>query len=258
LPALSLAKSKAKYARWIGFSANNRTDPSCILQYDFENREDDAVLANKAHGIDVESYSQEMFDATVYAASWTNSEARWRGGKGGMVFNGSSSYAATGDISNTLIDDPTGEDISFAVWFRALDLTSTGYLLSTGGESNTRQGIAALVYANEMAAAGVRTENFRSKSGAVIPYKMNEWQHLVTTYDSETGESSYYLNGKLVAAGTVTSWNQLSDDRNRVAVGALPWSGVSYGFLGVIDEVLVYNRTLDVQEAQDHYVMGQP
>jgi hypothetical protein len=256
LPALAQARSKARYARWIGFSANNRTDPSCILQYDFENRQDDGVLENKAHGIDDEFYQQDDYHATIASgAAWSRTEGRW-GGKDSLVMVGGNTVnVRTADISNTTIDDPSGEDITFGAWFKPYDLSSTGFVMASGGESSSRKGVAMYINSSETGGASLHNGQHYPNTGYSIPFEKDRWHHYMASYDNETGQMSVYVNGELVASPSGGSGTN-SDDRHKFAVGSSPTA--SYGLLGVIDEVVIYNRPLNAQEVLDHYVMGQP
>ena len=78
----------------------------------------------------------------------------------------------------------------------------------------------------------------------------NVWTHVVATSDGTNVR--YYING--VPDGTVAhvSW---SATPSQVKIGRDP-AGTTQNFLGLIDEVRIYNRALSAAEIQKHYAEG--
>ncbi|KKP67658.1 MAG: PKD domain containing protein [Candidatus Moranbacteria bacterium GW2011_GWE1_35_17] len=87
-----------------------------------------------------------------------------------------------------------------------------------------------------------------SSTGTVT---LNSWNHIAVTYNSSTGDYSFYINGALAGNGNniasfiLTQWLQ---------IGAR-YSG-NLGFQGKIDEVRVYDRVLSEEEIDDLYRLG--
>jgi len=76
----------------------------------------------------------------------------------------------------------------------------------------------------------------------VIQYTLEEWHHVALTFDE--GEVKIYLNGSVEGEGSVTS--PLSGNVLTLKVAAD--SDGQNLFLGIIDEVRVYNRALGEDE----------
>jgi hypothetical protein len=87
------------------------------------------------------------------------------------------------------------------------------------------------------------------------PLPLNAWSHLAGTYDGTT--MSLYVNGVLVASQAQIGTIAVSTDT--LTIGGNPTYGENWG--GLIDEVRIYNRSLNVSELQaDMYrpVGGRP
>jgi hypothetical protein len=83
-----------------------------------------------------------------------------------------------------------------------------------------------------------------------------DWQHLVGTYDSGTGNVLLYHNGLLVDTKN-TGGGALTNSGNDLSIGAGHTSGTSE-FAGFIDEAAIWNTTLSVVEIQAIYNLGCP
>ena len=81
-----------------------------------------------------------------------------------------------------------------------------------------------------------------------------QWYHLVFTYNGS--EMRVYQNG--ILDGTINHNGTINASTKDFLIGS-GWSGTNpyfYPFDGVIDEVAVYNRSLNEQEVSDHYERG--
>ncbi|HTO69515.1 MAG TPA: LamG-like jellyroll fold domain-containing protein [Myxococcota bacterium] len=86
-------------------------------------------------------------------------------------------------------------------------------------------------------------------SSGIGPAPSNKWTHLAATYNDVTGEEKFYVNGVLT-----NSQSQLSPPRN-INITASPLMIGNDGqsgdeFIGLIDDVRVYNRVLSQAEIQ--------
>jgi hypothetical protein len=103
LPALSKARDKAKYARWLGHKKNLEADTDAVAVYTFQDDQGD-TLANTAVGLEGDTgYRAERYDGTVSGAAWT--EGRWRA-KRGLAFDGSNDHV---DAGNWDVDSQGGD-----------------------------------------------------------------------------------------------------------------------------------------------------
>lgn len=83
----------------------------------------------------------------------------------------------------------------------------------------------------------------------------NFYQHVAFTYVRATGTARLYLNGSEVAQ-TVLGTNLAQTTEAAVEIGFRAAAGGSTAFLGSIDELAVYNRTLVASEIQSIYNAG--
>lgn len=82
------------------------------------------------------------------------------------------------------------------------------------------------------------------------PIAVNTWTHVATTYDGVT--LAVYVNGTLAGSRPMTGTVQTTG--NPLRIGANTYSGQN--FVGMIDEVRIYNRSLSAGELQQ--VMTTP
>ncbi|MCP3696585.1 MAG: DUF1592 domain-containing protein [Planctomycetaceae bacterium] len=83
--------------------------------------------------------------------------------------------------------------------------------------------------------------------------RVNQWQHVAAVVRRKTNETCLYVNGYLVAKGTVKPGN-LDNPAVRMHIGRIQDSKL---FHGEIDEVRMYRRALDVSEIQALLVAGK-
>ncbi len=91
-----------------------------------------------------------------------------------------------------------------------------------------------------------------------IPANDGKWHHVVGVCDESGGHVYLYLDGALTASGNITAGSGLLSSSMPMIIGARESannSPVSYDFqfVGKIDEVAVYNRSLSASEVQSHY-----
>jgi hypothetical protein len=81
-------------------------------------------------------------------------------------------------------------------------------------------------------------------------YTLNEWHHAVVTYDK--GEVSFYLDGSPDGGGNVGS-TPLGGNALPLRIGATASDPATHFFVGMVDEVRVYNRALDEDEVKQNF-----
>lgn len=137
LGSLSDAKSRGKFARWLGYKTNLIAEPSMLVYYDFQ-ESGSGKVKNQAFGINVDQYDQRRVDASINNANWVR--GRWRN-KGGLWMDGVSSYAGIGS-GNKINSIP--KEFSVEFWFLPITL-GRGILIqsdaSISDESTTVQDV---------------------------------------------------------------------------------------------------------------------
>ncbi|PIZ14977.1 hypothetical protein COY51_06770 [Candidatus Desantisbacteria bacterium CG_4_10_14_0_8_um_filter_39_17] len=175
--------------------------------------------------------------------------AEWvKGIKGSALeFNGEDAYVDCGsdDILNI------ADAITIECWVkRTGDGVKWNGIVSKGAGSKGYQTFHYNPSNNFTIYLNTNATGYGSVMGQVIP--LNEWMHLVVTYDSKEKMVKLYQNGVMTASKQYEG--QITDFAENFYIGRT--TGFNY-FCGLIDEVRVYNRALTEAEIQEHYkVMG--
>ena len=95
-----------------------------------------------------------------------------------------------------------------------------------------------------------------SGSGPYLHYDwfpmLDDWYFMVYTFDSESHTQKIYINAEEVISGT--SETEISWDDHPVLIGAeCDFKMLQFYFFGNIDDILIYNRVLNIEEIQTLY-----
>ena len=259
MPSLQRAREKARYARWVGYSRNLRTDDRLVAYYTFEEGNGN-VLKNQAIGpYGNTGYIAKRFNGTIYGATWVEGGGRWRG-KNVLQFAGSmdsyvdcidSSLYGTLDIADTL---------TLELWvYSRPDIDSCAML---GNGYDIEGGLMVMHDVRPVYGSGhlwffckddICKENLHYAEGDFLADK--GWTYIAMTLDNSVWLSwKGYLDGKYYLACVYEGRKTMYSPQN-LTVGAV--SGFSY-FKGLIGEVAIYNRALTAGEIKQHYKMGRP
>jgi hypothetical protein len=176
----------------------------------------------------------------------------WVEGKSGagLSFDGIDDYAYIPPSS--ALTSVTQGSFSMEAWVKPADVSGTyRYILSrVGYHTGLRRDTTSFKF-NVYNTAN--TEYAASHSTGIVP---NTWYHVAGTFDNATGVLNVYVNG---AAGTPATLSGVIKDLSSAAyfVGYGGAGGASYAFNGIVDEVAIYNRTLNGTEVAQHYAAGR-
>jgi prepilin-type N-terminal cleavage/methylation domain-containing protein len=250
LPALGRAKQRGKFARWLAYSNNLRTDDELILYYNFQyDDEGHDKVTNKAYGLNIDRYDPEQLDGEYGNQGWW-ADGRFGAGKRGM-FNPDLGWIRTAEPSSAGQAYMDVEDeITVFTWFRVLEFKRNWQAIFAKGDSAwriSRMGTSDRIH---FACSGLSgTWNLNSVNGV----NDDKWHLAVGTYDGAT--LSLYLDGELEASGPATG--KINTNNYRVEVGANQQQPMR-DHVGWIDEVGVFTRALSAAEVRDMYGMGAP
>lgn len=184
--------------------------------------------------------------------------AAFANGKVGRAF---SFTDANQDVDLGSIDLPTNK-LSFVGWIYTasingffqtilsnLDATNNGYVLDV-----TPDGRVDAFVGN----ANTGFTEYQTPANTVVP---GIWQHVAVTYDGSLGSHlkfKFYINGALIPSGSINaqSENNVTPGQSGVTAKIAPDTVNGNHFLGVIDELQVYNRTLSTSDVQSIYNGG--
>ncbi|MES2469175.1 MAG: lamin tail domain-containing protein [Verrucomicrobiota bacterium] len=140
----------------------------------------------------------------------------------------------------------------------------------TGGSNTFRAAVSnrndqnSLTYGFILYAAGDNRWQFWTGSGATgawepvvapSPLILNEWTHVVGTYDGTT--KRLYLNGTEVASRASTAFNRNTVQGLRIGAGANESPTAGFPFRGNLDEVAIYPRALTSAEISARWNLGE-
>ncbi len=96
---------------------------------------------------------------------------------------------------------------------------------------------------------GFYNENWRSLAADASSLNQNSWSHIVAVWNAELNTSSIYING-ILRGSLNLNWSTIANSEDLV-IGSFP----PYGqyFSGILDEVIIFNKTLTSEEVLDMY-----
>jgi prepilin-type N-terminal cleavage/methylation domain-containing protein len=245
LPALSKAKDRARYARWIGFTHDMRHDDALVLHYDFsKNSIADSVIENRAMGLSVTNYDQKNYDGAITGSPTI--EGRWTG-KSGLYFDGASNFKVEMDSPV----QPYSDDVTYAMWIKpsVLNRQALQQTDGTGGVGPDGKNIGRSLMKPD--GKGRITTYFGGASTTGTKKTgVNEWHHFALTHTKSDNTVRLYLDGVLQKSSVKTA--EYSTGFMRIGQSK---NGGSK-FAGVIDELAIYNRALTEQQLRDSFLMG--
>ena len=260
MPRLNASRKKAQYVRWKAFNNSLNSDPSLVLNLDFEFPDTTidspsgrvpAVL-NRAEGCDIENFvGQDYHGVMRNSPEWRR--GRWPN-KWALQFNGSNTYV---DVQkrNAVNFDPSDDDFTVTAW---VNFDRLGY----GDTIFSKCAWLASAQYDVYHLTGGRLE---ADVGGGSPWGIfpntglapNEWHQVVLR--NTDGRFQLYFDGEQMSnTGGDVSGSGTSNANFRIGCAGNSGGGTSYHFKGRIDEVLMFRRALTPAEIKGHYEMGAP
>ena len=289
LPTFASVRSRARYAKWQGYSHNLRTDPRMVGYYNFEQQdgeETDAngrnVIWNRAEG-DPIALARKVTEPQDYNGILGNGNVdptlnpkwdfgRWKG-KGSLSFDGTDDYALhripvpgrrftvfhwalpkTTD-ENVIFYDGNGPEAGNESKYDGFGNTSPdGYELHTTlrlAGSNSR----GHVFLQNSSGAGPDGKvNVNGPDGEL---KTDQWFFLAATFNSTTSQMQLFVDTGSPVVGNQSQPSGL----NKRSFGYLGATGhfqnLARRLDGVLDEVGVMNAVMEQSEAEQMYRVGK-
>ena len=189
--------------------------------------------------------STKATDVSKYGNNGTINGATWTSGKYGnaLSFNGNNNYVDAG--SGTSLDFGNNGRFTISAWIKPAALKNYAGIVSK--VISTRGGVYTFLtgfYVSGQLGVYSPASSWKYTSGAI---SAGNWYHVAYAYDG--ANVYYYVNG--VPFGS-SPFSYTDDATHNVFVGSW-YTGGTYDFNGVIDEVRVYNRTLSADEINRQY-----
>jgi len=257
LPALAIAKEKAKHGRWTSYSSSMRGDGAMMGYWTFEGNSDAEKLANRAAGTEELKFRPSTLDASI--SSWLSwDKGRWIG-KGGIYYPGGSDQNILNLRETKFLDSKLG---SAMVMFRCPSRPGTDMMMWYGSDADG-DGFGTQNECHINLKSDGKVQFFiEGGSGDVSltsssTYADDAWHQAVATWD-KAGKAHLYVDGGSGVGGetksnTHTAKEFVFSKRHR---SGKAYSGTRY-FRGWIDEIAVFKRELTAQDAKDMWAMSQ-
>jgi len=209
----------------------------------------------------VSSIPQAIMDLNFEEGSGTTANDTSGNNNSGILYGGIAyttdrsvgSYALSFDGIDDRIVRPGNSslrpnDITVSLWVKHIRDTSPpncGGIIQGAYGYGYRNGFRILDYLNKPLAQ----INFGDANPVWIlglPFTLNEWSHVVLTYDHE--KVKLYQNGQLAIEIPETRNINWADDPGALSIGLAQWY-----FNGAIDKVMIFGSALSTQQVQELY-----
>jgi hypothetical protein len=287
IPAVSKARGKARYVRWIGYNASWNRDPDTVLNFSFEY--DDfytefkggrfPALKNGAVGCGIEGFEPSEYNGVmINEPEWRKRCGRW-GLNNSLQFDGKNDFVY---IPGTLVLDfvPSSSDFTAVVWMNPDRLSGIQTFFSKSEWMKSAQYDAYLWNKKLEADVGTSAQSWNNPEGL----EEGKWHCVVLR--NEDGNFDMFFNGRGLAGGgsAIEGGDEMSN--SNFILGAAGRSGTTdlntgrgrengkgkskdkkeniqiqktgYYFGGMIDEMLLIGRALSDSEIEGIYKMGNP
>jgi len=167
-----------------------------------------------------------------------------------LDFDGVDDTVNCGDLSSL-----DAGDFSISIWVYTTTSDSVQYVMSNSGSGSIR-GFDLVINQLEKVRFDRKTPTHDATTGYDnIGFTINNWHHIVGTYDDDTKIIKLYLDGVLkeTETGYASTNNTVSTDLN---IGS--YNGSSNWFTGNIDEVSVWNTALSSGDITTLWNDGTP
>lgn len=261
LPALSKAKERARYVRWLNFNNHMNSDPGTVINYNFENPEfkmnyhgvDRPALYNSATACDAEKFVQSDYHGILQGGYEWKKGGRFKS-KNYLQFNGQNSYV--GVPGSASIDfDPGKDDFTIETWIKLDNLNGVQGIYSKSEWMPIAQYDVYLIGSSKFEVDVGASCN----SWSLPPPAAGKWVNLVLV--SEAGRYQLYLNGQAMTGKAGGAQSSLGEKTTYPFIlGAITREGnVRTDFFhGGMDELMLFKRALTPSEIKTFYEMGAP
>ncbi|MEK7506322.1 MAG: LamG domain-containing protein [Patescibacteria group bacterium] len=150
------------------------------------------------------------------------------------------------NLGTPTIDNFNTADFTLSGWVKT---TSTVGAVSANQNSGSSAGFTFQLSSGAMYFRTSDAVGNWSETTGVTPVNDNNWHYLVATRSGTT--QAIYIDGKLDASNTVTLRDMGTG--NTLYIGIYRPSPVDSPFLGLLDDIRIYNRALSAAEVQQIY-----
>jgi len=293
LPALQIARGKAKHARWLGAKHSIELDPDCLLYYTFE----------EGSGETVKNWAGTASSEISFDSSDLNGTVEDTQGQGGTAFSGADwsstgrfpgrnalnggedAYIYVGDIDTAKwANKPVNKELTIMAWCKpASEDLSTFHWVVSRCYGSVMRGFWLGIHTwspNRFDFIVGNTDGTYTGATSTTAAVPGNWYHIAGTFSYAAGRKvKLYVNGKqeggtaTLASGDLTpiGEGQSISDPGTTRSGMFflgigkrsmyKWDlGVDYAqhWEGLIGEVAIFKRALSAEEINQYYRGSRP
>lgn len=179
-------------------------------------------------------------------------------GQGLQFYYGVTNYRVS---LNKIVNAIATGDVSIALWIKPTDTVANASVIFHLGDTPSTNDIF-LQYGNFGLGCGTGL-SFGVQLGAITctnatgysTINLNQWYHVVGTYNTVTG-SKIYVDGVMRNSDPTVGRGVTASAAAQLG-GETSGAGSSRAFNGVIDDVWIFNRTISATEVANLYAMGK-
>lgn len=162
--------------------------------------------------------------------------------EGALSFDGVDDYV---ELPANFMSTPNA--LSFGLWFKTLSTTSDKMMLSVEGKY--------VIYLDAGKIRVLTDGTSATSPNSTKTYNDGEWHNVFVSRAGNSANTIVYMDGNQIQSFSEGDIYDI-DSLDRIsAVGSQFGGGTN--FLGVIDEVRIYNRALSAEEIWEHYAQGR-
>jgi hypothetical protein len=288
VPILSDNNGKTRFENWLKANEQHSKDPTCIINYNFQDGEGRQVK-NSANGFKGKEFKAESYNGVVKGdCLW--GQGRWHRNKKALQFDGVSTYVEVPEVKH--VDFDNNDNFTIIVWLKFDRLrkwdgvfgkcymrdANSGYnqynIYFDGNIYNSED--KTDVQFNVDVSTLCETFSYPEENTASVKLDTKNWFQLTlrnkqaggkqeidvffnsTKLKSRDAKIIVYKRGKCTAKLVLGCIRWLIREYDASNVGYKPTvdGRLSNFFKGKIDEFLVYNRALGDKEIEDYYQIG--
>ena len=194
-------------------------------------------------------------DTHVYDFSGSGNNGTWMGGvdadSGSTAsgkFGGGFGFDGTGDYIDVSTDVMSNNSFTFSAWIKPNNVVGSKYWFCGGHDQvGEFQG-----YLNgDEAGFTFNNAGWNTHITTSADLTAGNWHHITMTLNAVTDLFKIYVNGVEEISESETKIIPSNDQP--VGIGGLYYSASANGFIGTIDEVAIFNRSLSAEEIRNMY-----
>jgi len=207
----------------------------------------DGLVAYYPFNSDSVDESSNSYDLTVNGALLTND--RFNQSNSAYLFDGIDDFME----QNSDMGIGNG-DMTISFWCKPISPTSGEVCIVSKFHQPTRTEMAITQRATSFRAIRNRPGYWTTE--IVYPFlEYNIWYNFTLTYNYTSTQMSLYVNGELYQTVNANNNTNGYNYSSRLRLGTTTTNGEGY-YGGVIDDLLIYNRTLSADEVQQLFISG--